>query len=79
MSVFVEQTEVDAPCVDTDGGDVLILAECALAQSAFYLMENAENIPCELTVCHHGFIGETVNLLERDFVAVKAADYSSAV
>lgn len=55
-----------------------MLTERTFAQSALYLMENTEYIPCKLSVCHHGFIRKAVNLLKRDFVAVKAADYSSA-
>ena len=78
MTVFVEQAEIHAPCVYTDGSDILMLTESALVKRAFYLMENTQYIPCKFPVCHDGFIRKTVNFIQRDLFAVEAPDDTSA-
>ena len=78
VALLIKEAEVNAPCIDTDGSDIAVIAVRALADRGLDLMQDADDIPCELTRYHNGFIRETVIFFQCEAFAVECADDAAA-
>jgi hypothetical protein len=78
VTLFVKEAEVNAPGVNTDGSDIAVVAVRAFTDRGFDFVKDADDVPCELTRYHNGFIREAVVFFEGDFFTVERADDTAA-
>jgi hypothetical protein len=78
VALLIKEAEVNAPSINTDGSDIAVIAVRAFADRGLDLMQDADDIPCELTRYHNGFIREAVVFFEGDFFTVERADDTAA-
>ena len=78
MTVAVDQTVVHAPCVDTDGTDILIFAERALADRILDLVEDPHNVPAKRARHDVRLVGKAVVFGKSQLFTVEVTHDSSA-
>src|SRR5262245_36231154 len=75
-AVAAEQCEVNAPGIDAHAGKLAVLG-VGFAQACDHFAVEAEHVPVQGVERLHSAIGETVDNVETEFLAVKLADESA--